>query len=172
MSSVKIFGVRLRRGRKRVRGKPVLIWQLPLQQGRRLETAAVAFFLVHAPPIDATNRRPSRCTPARDDMEMRSTRCSTKKMAMPDLQHTTSHPAILISTMIQVLPPPELPRSLVFGRLIGVGHALVSRSRPLTVSFRPLRRRGRRWLGLLFPGSPVANRFGPSPRLLKLRRAS
>jgi len=70
MSSVKIFGVRLRRGRKRVRGKPVLVLQLPLQQGRRLETAAVALFLVDVPRIDATNRRPSRRTPPRDDLEM------------------------------------------------------------------------------------------------------
>ena len=92
-------------------------------------------------------------------------------MAMLLLQHTTSHPGILISTMTQVLPPPEFPRSLVFGRLIGVRQALVSRSRRLTVSFRPSRRRGWRWQGLPFPGAPVANRFGPSPRLLKLRRA-
>jgi len=70
MSSVKIFGVRLRRGRKRVRGIPVFVLQQPLQQGRRLETAAVALFLLDAPRIDATNRRPSRRTPARDDMKM------------------------------------------------------------------------------------------------------
>jgi len=86
-------------------------------------------------------------------------------MAMLLLQHTTSHPEILISTMNQVLPPPDFPRSLVFGRLIGVRHALLSRSRPLTVSFRPSRRRFRRWQGLPFPGGPVANRFRPSPRL-------
>jgi len=65
-------------------------------------------------------------------------------MAMIHLQHTTSYPAIAISTMTQVLPPPERSRSLVFGRLIGVRHALVSRSRQLTLSFCPLRRRGRR----------------------------
>jgi len=70
MSSVKIFEVRLRQGRKRVRGNQVLVLQLPLQQGRRLETAAVALFLVNAPRIDASNRRPSRRTPARDVLEM------------------------------------------------------------------------------------------------------
>ena len=70
MSSVKIFGVRLRRERKRVRGNPVFVLQLPLHQGRRLETAAVASFLVDVPRIDATNRRPSRRTPPRDDLEI------------------------------------------------------------------------------------------------------
>jgi len=44
--------------------------ELPLQQGCRLETAAVALFLVDAPRIDATNRRPSRRTPPRDDLKM------------------------------------------------------------------------------------------------------
>jgi len=70
MSSVKNFGVRLRWGRKRVRGNPVLVLQLPLQQGRRLETVAVALFLADVPRIDATNRRRSRRTPPRDDLEL------------------------------------------------------------------------------------------------------
>jgi len=70
MSWVKIFGVRLRRGRSRVRWNAVFVLQLPLQQGLRLETVGVALFLVDVPRLNVTNQRLSRRTPPCDGFDM------------------------------------------------------------------------------------------------------